>query len=91
MVSEDFEGITRGNDIYFRPGVYDPTTVEGLAKLGHELVHVGQYRNGLTWAKYVWASRHSYDKNPYEKPAYDKQDEIQNTMTKEKCGGCSNQ
>jgi RHS repeat-associated protein len=91
LVSKDFEGITRGNDIYFRPGVYDPTTVEGLAKLGHELVHVGQYRNGLTWAKYLWASRHSYDKNPYEKPAYDKQDEIENTMTKEKCGGCSTQ
>jgi hypothetical protein len=91
FVSNDFEGITRGNDTYFRPGVYDSTTVDGLAKLGHELVHVGQYRNGLTWAKYVWASRHSYDKNPYEKPAYDKQGDIQNTMTKEKCGGCAKQ
>jgi RHS repeat-associated protein len=92
LVSKDYEGITRGNDIYFRPGVYDPTTVDGLATLGHELVHVGQYRNGgLTWAKYLWASRHSYDKNPYEKPAYDKQDEIQNTLTKEKCGGCPKQ
>jgi hypothetical protein len=91
LVSNDFEGITRGNDIYFRPGVYDPTTVEGLATLGHELVHVGQYRNGLTWARYVWASRHGYDKNPYEKPAYDKQHEIENTMTKEKCDGCPKQ
>ena len=90
MVSKDFEGITRGNDIYFRPNVYDPSTIEGLAKLGHELVHVGQYRNGMTWSKYLWASRHSYDKNPYEKPAYDKQDEIYNALTNKKCSGCPN-
>jgi hypothetical protein len=86
--NKDYEGITRNKDIYFRPGVYDPSTIEGLAKLGHELVHVGQYRNGMTWAKYLWASRHGYDKNPYEKDAYDKQDEIQNAMTKDKCAGC---
>ncbi|WP_051979009.1 RHS repeat-associated core domain-containing protein [Edaphobacter aggregans] len=89
FVSEDYEGITRGNDVYFRPGVYDPSTVEGIAKLGHELVHVGQYRNGMTWPAYAWASRRGYDpNNRYEKPAYDKQDEIENTMRKEKCGGC---
>lgn len=91
LVRQDFQGITRGNDIYFRPGVYDPTTVAGLATLGHELVHVGQYRNGLTWAEYVWASRHGDENNQYEKPAYDKQDEIENTMTKEKCDGCPKQ
>jgi hypothetical protein len=27
-----------------------------------------------------------YDKIPYEKPAYDKEDEIHNTMPEEKCG-----
>ena len=92
FVSKAYEGITRGNDIYFRPGVYDPSTIKGLAKLGHELVHVGQYRNGMTWAQYWWASRHEYDpNNQYEKPAYDKQDAIENTMTKEKCGGCPKQ
>src|SRR5260370_40463923 len=83
FVSKAYEGITRGNDIYFRPGVYDPSTIKGLAKLGHELVHVGQYRNGMTWAQYWWASRHEYDpNNQYEKPAYDKQDAIENTMTR---------
>jgi len=87
-LGKDYDGITRGNDIYFRPDVYDPSTIDGLAVLGHELVHVGRYRNGLTWLKYLLASRHGYDKNPYEKPAYDKQDEIKNGMTKEKCGGC---
>ena len=70
-MSKDYEGITRGNDIYFRPGIYDPTTIEGLATLGPQLVHVGQYRNGMTWAKYVWALRNGYDNNPYEKTAYE--------------------
>jgi RHS repeat-associated protein len=89
FASEDFEGVTVGNDIYFRPDVYDPSTIAGLAKLGHELVHVGQYRNGMTRASYVWESlHHGYNDNKYEKPAYDKGDEIRNTMTKEKCGGC---
>jgi hypothetical protein len=31
-------GITRNNDIYFRPGVYNASTPEGLGLLGHELV-----------------------------------------------------
>src|SRR2546423_4895107 len=52
-----FEGITLHNDIYFRPGVYDPSTPEGIAVLGHELIHVGQFRNGLSIARYIWASR----------------------------------
>ena len=68
-----FAGITLENDIYFRPGEYNPSTVEGLAALGHELVHVGQFRNGLNRVKYILASLRGYDRNPYEKPAYDKQ------------------
>ena len=89
-LGKDYEGITRGNDIYFRQGVYDPSTIDGLATLGHELVHVGQYRNGMTFAKYLWASRHGYDKNPYEKPAYDKEAEIKAALMKENCQGCKN-
>jgi len=41
-------GQNRPFTVHFRPGVYDPTTVDGLAQLAHELVHVGQYRNGMT-------------------------------------------
>lgn len=33
-------------EIYIRPGEYDETTIDGIALLGHELVHVGQYRTG---------------------------------------------
>jgi Domain of unknown function (DUF4157) len=45
------------NDIYFRPGVYNASTTEGIALLGHELVHVGQYRNGMTTLSYLLSTR----------------------------------
>ena len=80
-----FEGVTLHNDIYFRPGVYNPSTPAGIAVLGHELVHVGQFRKGLSVARYIWASMKGYDKNPYEKPAYEKQAEIEDTLPKKKC------
>ncbi|MBA5873202.1 MAG: DUF4157 domain-containing protein [Nitrospira sp. CR1.2] len=35
--------ITRGNDIYFAPGRYDPHSRAGIALIGHETAHVGQY------------------------------------------------
>lgn len=53
---DDMAGITRGNNIYFRPGVYAQGTAAGTALLGHELVHVGQYRNGMNWIKYLGQS-----------------------------------
>ncbi len=37
---------TTGNDIYFAPGQYSPTTPHGLRLLGHELTHVVQQRAG---------------------------------------------
>ncbi len=37
---------TLGKDIYFAPGLYDPTTREGVELLGHELAHVVQQREG---------------------------------------------
>ena len=80
-----FAGVTITNNIYFRPGVYDSSTVNGLAILGHELVHVGQYRGGMTLLDYVWASRHGYDNNPYEAPAYEKEAKIKGRLSKDKC------
>lgn len=74
-LSKDVDGITLENNIYLRPGSYDPSTPEGLALLGHELVHVGQYaREGLTRSKYLreMMKHGSGEKNKYEKPAYDK-------------------
>lgn len=38
--------LTMGTDIWFAPGMYDPTRFEGLRVLGHELAHVRQQRAG---------------------------------------------
>lgn len=65
-----FSGITRGRHIYFRAGAYDGTTAAGLALLGHELVHVGQYREGMNWLTYLWSARRGYFNSPYEVAAF---------------------
>ncbi len=59
-------GITRGNDIYFRNPDQTFYTPEDLGLLGHELVHVGQYADGMDWLLYLWESRNGYENNPYE-------------------------
>ena len=43
----DALAFTRGNDIYFRSGAYDPTSPEGKKLLAHELAHVVQQRPGV--------------------------------------------
>ncbi|HEX3760682.1 MAG TPA: DUF4157 domain-containing protein [Kofleriaceae bacterium] len=37
---------TVGDEIHFAPGLYDPTSRNGVALLGHELTHVLQQRDG---------------------------------------------
>lgn len=37
---------TLGETLYFAPGLYDPSTREGVELLGHELAHVVQQRDG---------------------------------------------
>jgi hypothetical protein len=37
---------TLGDQLHFAPGLYDPSSREGLALLGHELAHVVQQRDG---------------------------------------------
>lgn len=87
-LGQNFEGITRGNDIYFRPGVYDSTTPAGIAVLGHELVHVGQYREGMNWLEYLWSTRHGYKNSKYEIPAYAMQARIEQDLEKAHSKGC---
>jgi hypothetical protein len=65
-----YNGITRGNRIYFREGEYNPGTAGGVELLGHELVHVQQYQQGMNWVKYLWSTRYGYYKSPYEQDAY---------------------
>lgn len=70
-------GIARGNHVYFRPGSYTPHTATGLALLGHELVHVGQYRRGATWLSFLLSyARHGYRDSPLEVAARDVQQRI---------------
>ncbi|HWU85644.1 MAG TPA: DUF4157 domain-containing protein [Kofleriaceae bacterium] len=37
---------TLGEELHFAPGLYEPTTREGVELLGHELAHVVQQRDG---------------------------------------------
>jgi hypothetical protein len=37
------------NRLYFRPGAYRPDAIEGMALIGHELMHSRQYRELGTW------------------------------------------
>lgn len=37
---------TLGDDLHFAPGLYDPSSRDGVALLGHELTHVVQQREG---------------------------------------------
>jgi RHS repeat-associated protein len=69
--------ITRGNNIYMRSNDDSFKTPERLGLLGHEIVHVGQYREGMTWFSYwrateegLKANKESYRYNPYEVEAY---------------------
>jgi hypothetical protein len=71
-----YQAIARGTHIYFRAGVYNAAEPAGLALLGHELVHVGQYRDGMTWLAYLWAARRGYTKSPYEQAAVAMQSRI---------------
>jgi hypothetical protein len=44
------QAFTRGSDIVFAPGHYDPSSQAGLALLGHELTHVVQQAQGRVQA-----------------------------------------
>jgi len=89
-LGKDYGGVTLENNIYFRPGVYDPTTSYGLALLGHESFHVGQYRTGMTRADYLWEGfwHGGGQENRYEKPAYALQRRIYSDLVKAGFEGC---
>lgn len=41
------KAFTKGNEISFGNGEYDPSSAEGKSLIGHELAHVIQQKNGL--------------------------------------------
>jgi len=72
--------ITLKSGIYMQS--YDENKIDDISTLGHELVHVGQYRLGLTYAAYVWSCRKGYDKSPFEQEAYAMGTKIQTELLK---------
>ena len=84
-----YNGITIGKNIYFRQGYYDPSTAEGLSLLGHELVHVDQFRAGLTLRKYLWSARNGYLNSPYERSAYAEEAEILKDLSDDRDWNCA--
>lgn len=82
---DGMDGITRGDDIYFRDGAYPYGTAEGFRILSHELIHVGQYRDGMTWMSYFWSVKGGYAENSkYERPAYDMGAKVYNDLSGKK-------
>jgi hypothetical protein len=65
-----FSAVVRGSNVYVRGGIHEQNTSAWLALLGHELVHVGQYRNGMTALSYLCAAVLGYRRSRYEKEAY---------------------
>lgn len=58
--------------IYLRSGAYHAGTKEGVALLGHELMHVSQFLHGMSWLTYLWSCRYGYRQSHYEVAAYAK-------------------
>jgi Domain of unknown function (DUF4157) len=77
---KQFGAIARGHHVFFRAGVYDPSTAAGIAFLGHELTHVGQYRTGMTAAHYLCSVIGGYRNSRYEKAAFTVQTRILNDL-----------
>src|SRR5581483_11047476 len=69
-ISDEHNAETEYNHISFKPGVYDECSAFWISIMGHELVHVGQYRNGMTRWTYLLSP------STYEEPAYAMQDRI---------------
>jgi hypothetical protein len=78
----DPAGVTDYNDIYFQKDAYNPGTPQKLGLLGHELVHVGQFRNGMSIPSYAFTF---YWK---EKPAYAMGQRIEDDLRKKGAKCC---
>lgn len=64
-----FAAVTLRTHIYTRAGAYQPDTVDGLELLAHEITHVQQFANGMTYLKYLWSSIRGYANSVYEREA----------------------
>ena len=76
---------TSGNKIHFAPGKYDPNSVNGIARIAHEITHTRQYhqygkvRFRVKYLAFFFKNkrRHlcddeAYEAIPFEREAYEK-------------------
>lgn len=92
-VTMDASAFTNGNNLFFKPGAYDPDSVEGIALIGHEVTHSVQFQRHGKWrfrASYVtnWGKQykayrnfnHAYFYNEFEIEARAMEDRIYNDL-----------
>jgi hypothetical protein len=78
-VTMDADAYTDGNNIFFKPGKFDPESAEGIALIGHEIMHSLQFHTHGKWrfrARYLgnWGRQfkayrslnHAYFYNDFE-------------------------
>ena len=75
------DGITLENDVYLAPHAFHPDPASKdhslyLQTLAHELIHVGQYRHGMTRMKYLQELCKHGRMNRYEGPAFVKETQV---------------
>ncbi|HET8674526.1 MAG TPA: DUF4157 domain-containing protein [Blastocatellia bacterium] len=76
---------TSGNNIHFAPGKYDPNSVNGIARIAHEITHTQQYsqygrfRFRVKYLAFFFKNKskrlsddEAYESIPFEKEAYEK-------------------
>jgi RHS repeat-associated protein len=79
-----YGGITLGNTVHLDAGTYKYGTPAGIAVLGHELAHVGQYRTGSTVFNFAGEGIKGggHDGSSLETPAIDLQKRIYEDLMK---------
>ncbi len=67
-VTMDATAYTDGNNIFFKPGAYDPDSTAGIALIGHEVTHSVQFQTYGKWrfrARYLtnWGRQYTAHRN----------------------------
>lgn len=94
-VTMDATAFTDGNNIFFKPGAFDPDSIEGIALIGHEVTHSVQFQMHGKWrfrGRYLsnWGQRlrehrsfaHAYFYNEFEFEARTMEQRIFDDLTK---------
>ena len=82
--------------VYFRPGLFDPCTCDGLTLIGHEMTHVRQYMDhangygagfvrGFMLVYLLCIVRHGYDNHPMENEAEAFEQDVRDCCTDSPC------